>query len=209
MTIELAKLESDVKALKEQYLRALAEFDNFRRRKEKEFSEFRELANEKLLHDLIQALDNFQRAMASAESASANGAPESQVSAQMEGLKKGIRLIYQQVMDALALHGLQVYSCVGEQFDPRRAEAVGFKECDELPENSVVSESAQGYLCRNRVLRPAMVVVAKKPAREQSTTKTTKDAVKSDEERSTTKTTKDAPSEHDEATADEGKRGVN
>jgi molecular chaperone GrpE len=173
---ELDKLRSESKSLKEQYLRSLAEFDNFRRRKEKEFSDFREIANERVLQDLVQVLDNFRRAMVSTESVQTTGLDQVQLAAQIDGLKKGIHLIYQQVIDTLAAHGLKEYSCAGEEFDPRRAEAVGFVETAEHTENTVVSETALGYLYRDRVLRPAMVVVARKPKTAEKGTAGTKES---------------------------------
>jgi molecular chaperone GrpE len=153
---EFDQLQSDVNRLKSEYLRSLAEFDNFRRRKEKELADFREFANERLLQDLVPVLDNFQRALQAAE---ANGDQGSGVGDQ--GIRKGLRLIHGQLKETLARLGFEGYSCVGEQFDPRRCEAVGFVETAEQPEQTIVSETAQGYVYKGRVLRPAMVTVAK------------------------------------------------
>jgi molecular chaperone GrpE len=149
------KLQTDVEQLKSDYLRSLAEFENFRRRKEKEAAELQEYANEKFLQELIPVLDNFERALAAAEPAeTAPGAGD-------QGIRKGLQMIYGQLKETLASLGLEGYSCLGQAFDPRRCEAVGFIETDEHPEHTVVAETARGYLYKGKVLRPAMVTAAK------------------------------------------------
>jgi molecular chaperone GrpE len=160
---EFEKLQADVTRLKSDYLRSLAEFDNFRRRKDKEFNELQEYAGEKFLQEMIPLLDNFQRALQAAEAvggqASGVGGQGSGVGDQ--GIRKGLCLIYAQFRTTLAKLGLEDYSCLGEQFDPKRCEAVGSVENSEQPEQTIVAETARGYVCKGRVLRPAMVMVAK------------------------------------------------
>jgi molecular chaperone GrpE len=153
-------LLSESKALKEDYLRSLAEFDNFRRRKEREFSELRETASERLLLDLVPILDNFERALQAAETLNTVPGPENNKSG-TESIRKGVKMILAQLKEMLAGHGFQEYSCVGEVFDPKRCEAVGYVETDQHVENTIVAETGKGYLYRNRVLRPAMVTVAR------------------------------------------------
>jgi len=153
---EFDRLHNDVARLKNEYVRSLAEFDNFRRRKEKELADFREFANERLLQDLVPVLDNFQRALQAAETSEGQGSGVGD-----QGIRKGLRLIQGQLKETLARLGFESYSCVGEQFDPRRCEAVGFVETAEQPEQTVIAETAQGYAYKGRVLRPAMVTVAK------------------------------------------------
>jgi molecular chaperone GrpE len=153
---EFDKLEADVARLKSDYLRSLAEFDNFRRRKEKEFGELREHAGERFLQEMIPLLDNFQRALQATE---ANGGQTAGSGDQ--GLRKGLRMIYDQFKETLGRLGLEDYSCLGEQFDPKRCEAVGSVENNERPEQTIVAETARGYVYKGRVLRPAMVMVTK------------------------------------------------
>jgi molecular chaperone GrpE len=156
---ELEKLQSEAKSLKADYLRSLAEFDNFRRRKEKEFSDFRELANERLLLELVPVLDNIERAIQASDDG--RRTTDDGRGTTDDGLRKGVRLTAQQLREALGKFGFAEYSCIGEPFDPHKCEAVSYVVTDEKPEGTVVTETAKGYLYRSRVLRPAMVVVAK------------------------------------------------
>ena len=138
------------KKLQEEYLRAVADFDNLRKRTQRDSELSRRQALEALVLDLVPVLDNFDRALQTAgEGASA------------ESLKKGIELIHRQLRETLCRHGVEEYSCVGTQFDPRRAEAISFVHTDDNKDGAVVTEICKGYACGERVLRPARVVVAK------------------------------------------------
>ena len=153
---KLAEKSDSCKKLEQEYLRALADFDNLRKRTERDSEVSRRLALEALAMDLVPVLDNFDRAVqTSGEGASA------------ESLKKGIDLIQRQLREALCKHGVETYSCVGTQFDPRRAEAISFVHTAEQAPGTVVNEVCKGYACGERVLRPARVVVAKEPERRQ------------------------------------------
>jgi molecular chaperone GrpE (heat shock protein) len=114
------------------------------------------MALEAMVLDLLPVLDNFDRAVQTA-GAGANA----------ESLKKGMDLIHRQLLEALRKHGVQEYSCVGTQFDPRRAEAISFVQTGEHNPGIVVNEVSKGYACGERVLRPARVVVAKEIDRSQ------------------------------------------
>jgi len=144
------QLEKDCKKYHEDYLRALADFDNYRRRVERDSETSRRLTLERLAMDLLPVLDNFDRAMAAV---SGDGS--------VDGVKKGMELIHRQLGDVMCRHGIKEYSCLGEEFDPRRAEAIGFIHSDEQSPNTVVKEECKGYTCGERVLRPARVLVAK------------------------------------------------
>jgi len=151
---KLAEKSDSCKRLEEEYLRALADFDNLRKRTERDSEVSRRYALEALVLDLLPVLDNFDRAVQTAgDGASA------------ESLKKGMDLIRRQLCEALSKHGVSEYSCVGSQFDPRRAEAISFIHTDEHKPGTVVSEVCKGYSCGERVLRPARVVVAKETNR--------------------------------------------
>jgi len=147
---ELGEKSESCKKLQAEYLRAVADFDNLRKRNERDSEVSRRIALEALLLDLVPVLDNFERAVQVA----GTGAP-------VDGLQKGMDLIHKQLREALCRHGLQEYSCVGTEFDPRRAEAISFVKTDEHKSGTVVSEICKGYACGQRVLRPARVVVAK------------------------------------------------
>lgn len=151
---QVAEKSDSCKKLEEDYLRALADFDNLRKRTQRDSELSRRLALEALALDLVPVMDNFDRAVQTAgEGASA------------ESLKKGMDLIHRQLREALCKHGVEEYSCLGTQFDPRRAEAISFVHTDKHKPGTVVSELCKGYACGERVLRPAKVVVAKEPER--------------------------------------------
>jgi len=142
------------KDLQEEYLRAIADFDNLRKRTQRDSEVSRRAALEALVMDLLPVLDNFERAVQSAETG-----------ANAESMKKGMTLIHRQLREALCRHGVEEYSCAGTEFDPRRAEAISFVHTDEHKPGMVVSEVSKGYAAGERVLRPAKVVVAKEPQR--------------------------------------------
>jgi len=146
----LAELEADGKQLHDQYLRALAEFDNYRKRVERDLELNRRLAVEAFMQDLLPVLDDFERGLQAA------GCGET-----AESVQKGISLILRRLREVCQRHGLTEFSCMGQEFDPRRAEAVSFVHSDEHKPNTVVQELCKGYECQGRVLRPARVVVAK------------------------------------------------
>ena len=151
---QFAEKSDSCKKLEEEYLRALADFDNLRRRTQRDGEVSRRMALEALVLDLLPVLDNFDRAVQTA-GAGANA----------ESLKKGMDLINRQLREELCKHGVEEYSCVGTQFDPRKAEAISFVHTSEHTPGTVVSEICKGYACGERVLRPARVVVAKAPER--------------------------------------------
>ena len=151
---QLAERSDSCKKLEEEYLRAVADFDNLRKRTQRDGEVNRRVALEALVLDLIPVLDNFDRAVQTAGEG-----------ANVESLKKGMDLIHRQLRDALRRHGVEEYSCVATQFDPRRAEAISFVHTDEHEPGTVVSEICKGYASGERVLRPARVVVAKEPER--------------------------------------------
>jgi len=154
MVERLGALEQDAAKCREEYLRALADFDNFRKRVERDLVVTQRLVLEGFVKELLPALDSFERALLVV-----SGEPE------RASVQKGIELIHRQLCEVLARHGLSRYSCVGQSFDPRRAEAVSFVESGEHEPNVVVAEVCAGYECEGRVLRPARVVVARrKPA---------------------------------------------
>ena len=144
------------KKLQEEYLHALADFDNLRKRTQRDSEVSRRVALEALVVDLLPVLDNFDRAVQTTDAA-----------ASADSLKKGIDLIRRQLREALGKHGVEEYTCVGTPFDPRKAEAISFVHTDEHKPGMVVNEIAKGYTAGGRVLRPARVVVAKEPTREQ------------------------------------------
>ncbi len=134
----------------------MADFENIRRRFERDIEVSRRLTMEALVMELLPVLDNFDRAIQATNTGTT-----------VEGLQKGMELIDRQLHDALKKHGVEEYSCLGTQFDPRKAEAISFVHTAEQKPGTVVTELSKGYVCGERVLRPAKVVVAKAPERSQ------------------------------------------
>lgn len=128
--------------------RVQADYENFRRRTRQEKEEFYKYASEQLIVALLPVLDNFGRALA------AKGQS-------IENFKSGVEMIYRQLQDVLQAEGLASVPAVGEQFDPVKHEAVMQAESDEHPDNTVIEEFQRGYYLKEKVIRPAMVKVAK------------------------------------------------
>ncbi len=188
----VSELEQECVDYKDKYVRSLAEFENYRRRTQREFETVRQTAIEGLLAELVSVLDNFDRAVATTHyalrhtqhAAKAGTTPQDKDAAmvgetteaqrtpsqRLDKVHEGIVLIRRQLQDALARHGLVEFSCLGEEFDPRRAEAVSFVHTDEHQADTVVEEHCKGYCCEDRVIRPARVVVAKPRAKARSAT---------------------------------------
>jgi molecular chaperone GrpE len=136
----------------DRYLRAVAEFDNARKRAAREREEFARFANEALIRDLLPVLDNFERASQAARSDPAAAA-----------VTAGVELIHRELLRVLDKAGLTSFSSIGEKFDPERHQALARVHDPSHPEMTVVAETARGYLLHGRVLRPAMVTVAVAP----------------------------------------------
>jgi molecular chaperone GrpE len=141
----------ELEAQQDRYLRAVAEFDNARKRAARDREEQTRFANESLIRELLPVLDNFDRALQAARSE-----PAAAVTA-------GVELIQRELLRVLEKFGLTPFSSVGEPFDPERHEAVAREHTTEHPEMTVVGETARGYLLHGRVLRPALVTVAVAP----------------------------------------------
>lgn len=153
-------VESEIAALKQQLeearsnydrlLRQTAELDNFKKRTARERDEAVRLANEGLIKDLLPVIDNLERAVAHA-SGGGNGKP----------LVEGVELVLRGLLDTLTKHGVVQISAIGQPFDPSKHEAMAQVESDDHEPNSIVEELQKGYILRDRLLRPALVSVAK------------------------------------------------
>ncbi len=135
------------------YLRASAELENVRRRAEREIANAQRYALEKPFADLLAAVDSLELGLKSAEDEAAG----------KEAVIEGMRLTLKQLMQVLERHGLQRLDPQGEAFNPERHEAVSMVESAEVPPQHVLSVMQAGYLLNDRLLRPAMVVVARAP----------------------------------------------
>ncbi len=149
---DVEQLRRELDEKNDRHLRALAEMENARRRFQREREEYIRYANESLIRDLLPVLDDFDRAL---DAARAGGEAVSMI--------EGIELIQRGLLKTLEKFGVERYSALGAAFDPTRHDAVARVISAEQPENTVVGETAPGYLLNGRVLRPAMVVVAAAP----------------------------------------------
>ena len=145
----LEALQREHNKLYDRLLRATAEFDNFRKRTERERREFAEWAAADLLGDVLAVVDDFERALA--------------VEAPPEAAKyrAGVELIHRQLLDLLKKRGVQALEVVGADFDPTLHQAVAYDESPGARDGQIVNELRRGYRLGDRLLRPALVRVAK------------------------------------------------
>ena len=139
----------------ERLLRTTADFDNFKKRAAREKTEAMQYANVALLQKLLPALDNFEMALTAAQSAQGD---------KLTSLQSGVQMIQQQLKGTLVDSGLEEIDALGKPFDPAVHEAVSQQESADVPEDHVALQLRKGYKFKDRLLRPATVIVAKKPA---------------------------------------------
>ena len=139
----------------ERLLRTTADFDNFKKRAARERTEAIQFANVALIQKLLPVMDNFDMALAAAQTAKDE---------KSSSLLTGIAMVQSQLKSILAETGLEEIDAMGKVFDPTLHEAVSQQETDEVPDGHVVQQIRKGYKIKERLLRAASVVVAKKPA---------------------------------------------
>jgi molecular chaperone GrpE len=144
---QLQKLQAERDALYDRVARQQAEFENYRKRSQKEQQDYRDYALTDFAKQFLPVLDSFDRALNSQGSDA--------------DLRKGMELIRRQMEDALAKIGVKPVPAKGEQFDPHVHEAIEMVETEDAPDNEVLDELGRGYMIKDRLLRPAMVRVAK------------------------------------------------
>ena len=137
----------------ERLLRTTADFDNFKKRAAREKTDAIKYATEGLIGKVIPVLDNFEMALAAAQNSSADG---------LKSLQDGVAMIHSQLKNALTDSGLEEVDSAGKVFDPNLHEAVSQQESADVPEGHVLLQLRKGYKLRERLLRPATVIVAKK-----------------------------------------------
>ena len=146
-------------------LRTAAEFENFKKRAAREKAESAQYASFSLLQKLLPVLDNFEMALAAAQTAGADRKNGVAVQGdKLASLQSGVMMIQQQLKNALAETGLEEIDAAGKPFDPNIHEAISQQESIEIPEGNVLQQVRKGYKLKDRLLRPAAVVVARKPA---------------------------------------------
>ncbi len=148
---ELAKLTADLEELRQTLLRRQADFDNYRKRIEKERFEDAKRATARVVEGLIPVIDGFEQALAAHREA------------EYESYRKGFELIYKQLLDHLAKLGVERLDPVGKPFDPHLHQAVDRAETKDHDDGTILQVFQPGYVFHGRVLRPAMVRVAVHP----------------------------------------------
>jgi molecular chaperone GrpE len=146
---EVDQLKAERDALLDRLARLQAEFDNARKRAVREQQEFRDFAAADVIKSMLPALDSFERAL------------KAQTPPEASEFRGGIELIYRQLQDALQKAGVQPIASVGQPFDPRVHEAIEMVDTAEVPDHHIVDEMQRGYKFKDRLLRPAMVRVAR------------------------------------------------
>ena len=151
----VAELAAELEAAKDAALRAQADAMNVQRRAEQEIEKARKFALERFCGDLLSVVDNLERALESSGDERGSAA-----------LAEGVELTRKGFMDVLAKYGVEAVDPTGEPFDPETAQAMSMVEQPDAEPNSVVAVMQKGYLLNGRLLRPAMVMVAKAPSAE-------------------------------------------
>jgi molecular chaperone GrpE len=157
----IAELEAKLAEANDQYLRKAADFENYRKRMNQEKQSAIDFANQNLLLDLIAVIDDFERAIKSAETQrEAAGGDGEQIAAGYNSLYEGISMIEKNLVSQLENKwGLKRFDSAGESFDPNRHEAIMMEKSAEIEEPVVAEDFIKGYILKDRVIRPAKVKV--------------------------------------------------
>jgi len=147
---DIQKLIEERDALQDRLLRRQAEFENYKKRVERERSEHIQSASAELIRELLGVLDSFDLAIRNAASQGSAG----------EDMLRGLDLVYKQLLDTLGRFGLKVIEAKGQPFDPNFHQAISTVPSDDVPENTVVEEFRRGYTLNGKLLRAAMVAVS-------------------------------------------------
>jgi molecular chaperone GrpE len=152
---EIERMAGQLVENRDKYVRLLADFDNYRRRAHKDRQDVIQYGHENLVKDLLSTVDNLDRAI---EHAHQNDGGD------LASLLQGVELVQRELYAVLAQHEVFAIDAEGSQFDPSLHEAMAHVQDDSVPPNSVIEVLQRGYRLRDRLLRPARVVVAKSPA---------------------------------------------
>jgi molecular chaperone GrpE len=147
---EIDVVRDELEEAKDKYLRALADFDNYRKRVAREKEQYIQCANEELIRSILEVVDNLERAL---EASSEN--------TNYEALAKGVELTLMRLKDILSAEGLCHIECMGLPFDPNYHEAVMAIDKEGAEPETVVEETQKGYTLKGKVIRPSKVVVSK------------------------------------------------
>jgi molecular chaperone GrpE len=152
---KLGEVEKEKNEFSDRLLRNMAEFDNYRKRVAREKEDLIKYGNEKFAFDILSVMDNFERSLEQARK-----------SQEVEPVIEGIEMIRKQFVSALEKFNVKPFESVGEPFDPERHEAMAQQEHNEYEENTVIEEYQKGYFLKEKLLRPARVIVSKSTEKE-------------------------------------------
>jgi len=152
---ELASAKAELEQCQDRFLRKAAEFENYRKRVDRERAELTLLAKSSLLQEFLPVADACERALGSLDNAQGNE--------DAEQYREGVRLLYKQISSVLSRVGVVPIESKGRKFDPHLHEAVTREESSEHEDNTVLLELRCGYLFGDRLLRPAQVIVSSRP----------------------------------------------
>ena len=152
--VNLAEAQKQIDELNARMLRLTADYDNYRKRAQREKNDVRQYANQDLLEKLLPVLDNFETAITAVKDADPS-------------IRDGVQMIYDQLIGVLEAEGVESIDAMGKQFDPNLHEALSQEESTEVEEGKVMQQVQRGFRLNDRLVRAARVVVAKAP--EEST----------------------------------------
>jgi len=155
--LDLMREERD--RLREQLLRVAADFDNYRKRSRKEVEDAERRGKEEVIREVLPVLDNLERALGAVAAMPDDAGP-----AEVRGIAEGVKMVMKLFDDQATRMGLTRIKSVGERFDPGIHDAIQQVETDEHAAGTVIHEVAAGYRLGEKLVRPAMVIVARKPA---------------------------------------------
>lgn len=143
------QVNEEIQALQDRFLRLGAEFDNFKKRSERDRQVSVRFANESLLRDLLPVIDHLEQALLVVKVG------------EDDAIVIGVKMVLKQFEDVLGRHGVKCFNAMGEQFDPSKHEAMAEQVDASVPAGQVIQEFQKGYFLHDRLVRPARVVVAK------------------------------------------------
>jgi molecular chaperone GrpE len=158
MEKQLEQLEAEKAELFDKLQRISADYANFQKRTPKRIADSVEYEKKAIIRSLLPSLDNFSLALAGAENAKGLEA--------LDGIVKGIKLVFDHMLDGLKMHGVEHIEAVGKVFDPSLHEAIQTRAEEDKEDNIVLEEFQKGYMINKQVLRPSKVIVNKLPGQD-------------------------------------------
>lgn len=162
--------QAEIAALKEKLIRTAADFDNFRKRTIRDLDDARRRSKETVVREILPVIDNLERAVQASEGAT-----------EIAPVLEGVRMVLSSFEETAKNMGLTKVSTAGERFDPAKHDAMGQVETDDVPPGTIINELVPGYMMSDRLLRPAMVSVARAAKTTMPTTAAAEEPLQEDE----------------------------